>query len=99
LQTIIEALRYATTGVAPPGTLAGKSFVYDPNLTNHGESLGQVKLRFKTTKKQVMQVKRSIKCTLKRDRKVEMKNMEPTLEFETKHGEVRKINLKFSAVF
>ncbi|XP_059483386.1 DNA repair protein RAD50 [Neocloeon triangulifer] len=83
--TIIESLRYATTGVCPPGTDKGKSFVYDPKLTRAGESLGQVKLRFNSTKKTVMQIKRSVRCTTKGN-KIEMKTLEPTVEYIDKYG-------------
>lgn len=30
--TVIEALRYATTGEFPPGSDRGKSFIHDPTL-------------------------------------------------------------------
>lgn len=32
IQTIIECLKYVTTGLMPPGTMGGKSFVFDPKL-------------------------------------------------------------------
>ncbi|CAB3360173.1 Hypothetical predicted protein [Cloeon dipterum] len=85
--TIIESLRYATTGQAPPGTDKGKSFVYDPKLSRAGESLGQVKLRFNSTRNTVMQIKRSIRCAKNRSDKLEMKTLEPTLEYIDKQGE------------
>lgn len=34
--TIIEALKYATTGEFPPGSDKGKSFIHDPNLGSTG---------------------------------------------------------------
>jgi len=34
--TIIEALKYATTGEFPPDSNKGKSFVHDPNLATTG---------------------------------------------------------------
>ena len=30
--TIIEALRYVTSGEAPPGTEKGKTWIYDPRM-------------------------------------------------------------------
>ncbi|CAB4436348.1 unnamed protein product [Rhizophagus irregularis] len=44
--TIIEALRYATTGLCPPGTSRGKTFVMDPNLYGENEVKAQIKLEF-----------------------------------------------------
>lgn len=34
--TIIEALKYATTGEFPPSSDKGKSFIHDPNLASTG---------------------------------------------------------------
>lgn len=34
--TIIEALKYATTGEYPPGSDKGKSFIHDPMLATTG---------------------------------------------------------------
>ncbi|KAJ8871344.1 hypothetical protein PR048_027661 [Dryococelus australis] len=31
--TVIEALKYATTGDAPPGSMRGQSFIHDPKLS------------------------------------------------------------------
>ncbi|EFN87868.1 DNA repair protein RAD50 [Harpegnathos saltator] len=41
--TIIEALKYATTGEFPPGSEKGKSFIHDPNLASTGSIRGVVK--------------------------------------------------------
>ena len=32
LQTIIECLKMATTGVLPPNTRSGQSFIHDPRV-------------------------------------------------------------------
>lgn len=45
--TIIECLKYATTGALPPGASAGQSFVHDPKMAGTSEIKGQIKLRFK----------------------------------------------------
>lgn len=45
-QTIIEALKFITTGVMPVGTQGGKSFVCDPKLVSRPEVVGEVKLNF-----------------------------------------------------
>ncbi|XP_020285711.1 DNA repair protein RAD50 [Pseudomyrmex gracilis] len=41
--TIIEALKYATTGEFPPGSDKGKSFIHDPILATTGSVRGVVK--------------------------------------------------------
>ncbi|XP_029680101.1 DNA repair protein RAD50 [Formica exsecta] len=41
--TIIEALKYATTGVFPPGSDKGRSFIHDPMLATTGSVRGVVK--------------------------------------------------------
>lgn len=43
-QTIIEALKYVTTGIAPPGTGKGREFVHDPCLTEKRDVLAQIRL-------------------------------------------------------
>ena len=45
--TIIECLKYATTGALPPGSAAGQSFVHDPKMSHSQEVKGQIKLKFK----------------------------------------------------
>ena len=44
--TIIECLRYATTGDTPPGSGGGKSFVHDPKMAEKTKVKGCVKLVF-----------------------------------------------------
>ena len=43
--TIIECLKYATTGDQPPNT-RGSAFVHDPMMANEKKVKAQVKLRF-----------------------------------------------------
>lgn len=45
--TIIECLKYATTGALPPGASSGQSFVHDPKIAGTPEVKGQIKLKFK----------------------------------------------------
>ncbi|CAG8803990.1 17531_t:CDS:2, partial [Racocetra persica] len=44
--TIIECLKYATTGDLPPGAKIGGAFIHDPTLVDEAEVKGQVKLEF-----------------------------------------------------
>lgn len=44
--TIIECLKYVTTGDTPPGTGKGQQFVHDPKMAREAAVKGQVKLQF-----------------------------------------------------
>ncbi|KAF4521198.1 hypothetical protein B566_EDAN011220 [Ephemera danica] len=88
--TIIECLRYATTGNTPPSTDKGRSFVYDPKLTNGGEVKGQVKLQFVNLKGEKMAVTRTLQVT-QRLGKLEMKTVDPLLNMFDEKGEVKSV--------
>ncbi|KAA8574892.1 hypothetical protein EYC84_004133 [Monilinia fructicola] len=47
--TIIECLKYATTGGQPPNSKVGGAFIHDPKLCGEKEVLAQVKLSFQST--------------------------------------------------
>ena len=42
--TIIESLRTMTSGSMPPHTLAGKTFIHDPRLSNQPQTKAALKL-------------------------------------------------------
>ncbi|KAA0164969.1 hypothetical protein FNF28_03593 [Cafeteria roenbergensis] len=44
--TIIECLKYITTGQAPPNTSRGREFVHDPSILALSDVKAQIKLRF-----------------------------------------------------
>ena len=46
--TIIEALRYITTGSQPPLSDGGKSFIHDPKLSGQTSTKAQIRLSFRT---------------------------------------------------
>ena len=48
--TIIECLRTMTAGSMPPHTMAGKTFLHDPRISNVPETKAAIKLKFTTTK-------------------------------------------------
>ena len=58
--TIIECLKYSTTGAMPPGVGPGASFVHDPKLSGMTEVKGLVKLRFLNTGGKMMVVVRTM---------------------------------------
>ncbi|EKG13927.1 Recombination/repair protein Rad50 [Macrophomina phaseolina MS6] len=64
--TIIECLKYATTGELPPNSDRGKSFIHDPNLCGEKEVLAQVKMSFKATSGVKMVSTRSLQLTVKK---------------------------------
>ncbi|PRP84324.1 hypothetical protein PROFUN_07625 [Planoprotostelium fungivorum] len=49
--TIIECLKYACTGEAPPNTSKGQAFIHDPKVAGEREIKAQIKLRFKSKAK------------------------------------------------
>lgn len=62
--TIIECLKYATTGDLPPNSKGG-AFVNDPKIANETEVKAQVKLKFKSMNGQKMVCTRSISLSQK----------------------------------
>ncbi|KAK4555948.1 DNA repair protein rad50 [Recurvomyces mirabilis] len=64
--TIIECLRYATTGDLPPNAKQNGAFVHDPALCGEKEVMAQVKLRFKDRGGTVYTCTRSLQLTVKK---------------------------------
>ncbi|CAZ80011.1 unnamed protein product [Tuber melanosporum] len=63
--TIIECLKYATTGDLPPNSKGG-AFIHDPKMCGEKEVLAQVKLSFKSTSDAKMVCTRSLQLTVKK---------------------------------
>lgn len=63
--TIIECLRYATTGDLPPNSKGG-AFIHDPKISAEKEVLAQVKLAFISTNGTQMICTRSMQLTIKK---------------------------------
>ncbi|KAG0353823.1 DNA repair protein rad50 [Gamsiella multidivaricata] len=61
--TIIECLKYATTGDLPPGSKGG-AFVNDPKMSDSPSVKAQVRLRFKNVNNQTMSIIRSLSLTV-----------------------------------
>ena len=76
--TIIECLKYATTGEQPPGTRGG-AFVHDPKMANEKEVKAQVKLRFYAANGTRMVVVRNLSVTVKKTAGLTMKTLESIL--------------------
>lgn len=75
--TIIECLKYATTGELPPNSKGG-AFIHDPSLTGEREVLAQVKLKFRTPPNAEHVVSRRIQLTVKKTTRSQ-KTLESTL--------------------
>ena len=66
--TIIECLKYATTGALPPGSAAGQSFVHDPKMSHSQEVKGQIKLKFKNKLGNTMVCQRDLQVSQARSK-------------------------------
>ncbi|KAJ6559188.1 hypothetical protein DFH09DRAFT_921753 [Mycena vulgaris] len=76
--TIIECLKYATTGDQPPNTRGG-AFIHDPKMANEKEVKAQVKLRFHAANGQRMLAVRNLSVTVKKTAGLTMKTLESIL--------------------
>ncbi|KAF5385696.1 hypothetical protein D9757_005521 [Collybiopsis confluens] len=79
--TIIECLKYATTGDQPPNTRGG-AFVHDPKMANEKEVKAQVKLRFFAANGQRMLAVRNLSVTAKKTAGLTMKTLESILAID-----------------
>lgn len=84
--TIIECLKYATTGDQPPGTRGG-AFIHDPKMANEKEVKAQVKLRFYAANGQRMLAVRNLSVTLKKTAGMTMKTLESILALDNGNSE------------
>jgi len=82
-QTIIESLKYVTTGDMPPNTKGG-AFIHDPGLANDSTVAGEVKLRFKNVNGARMIVNRRVQVTKKKGGTggLTMKTLEGVLSYD-----------------
>ncbi|OLN84343.1 DNA repair protein RAD50 [Colletotrichum chlorophyti] len=77
--TIIECLKYATTGEQPPNSKGG-AFVHDPKLCGEKEVLAQVKLAFTSTGGLKCVATRSLQLTVKKTAR-SLKTLEGSLVY------------------
>ena len=64
--TIIECLKYATTGELPPNSKTGGAFIHDPKLCGEKEVHAQVKLLFDDPRGSQMVVTRNLLLSVKK---------------------------------
>uniref|UniRef100_A0A667YI07 RAD50 double strand break repair protein n=1 Tax=Myripristis murdjan TaxID=586833 RepID=A0A667YI07_9TELE len=62
--TIIECLKYATTGELPPGAKGG-AFVHDPKDAHETDVRAQIRLQFTDVNGEKVTIQRSMSCTQK----------------------------------
>jgi DNA repair protein RAD50 len=89
--TIIESLKYITTGDQPPNTRGG-AFIHDPKMANEKEVRAQVKLRFAAANGKKMLAVRNLSVTVKKAGGLTMKTLESILAAdggEEKTGKAR----------
>lgn len=84
--TIIECLKYATTGDQPPNTRGG-AFVHDPKMANEKEVKAQVKLRFHAANGTRMLAVRNLSVTVKKTSGLTMKTLESILSISEGDGD------------
>ncbi|PWZ03080.1 putative RAD50-DNA repair protein [Testicularia cyperi] len=77
--TIIECLKYATTGDLPPNTKGG-AFVHDPQMASATEVKAQVRLRFYAANKVRMNCVRNLQVSRKKGGGLTMKTLEGLLQ-------------------
>ena len=90
--TIIECLKYATTGDQPPNTRGG-AFIHDPKMANEKEVKAQVKLRFVAANGTKLLAVRNLSVSVKKTGGLTMKTLESVLalaDSKDKTGKVRR---------
>jgi DNA repair protein RAD50 len=75
--TIIECLKYATTGELPPNSKGG-AFIHDPKLCGEREVFAQVKLRYNVPPHTSYVATRSLQLTMKKTARA-LKTLEGTI--------------------
>ncbi|PAA60343.1 hypothetical protein BOX15_Mlig019249g1 [Macrostomum lignano] len=97
--TIIECLKYATTGELPPGAKTNGSFVHDPKLTGEATIRAKVGIKMIDVFKQPMMVTRSLEATQKQNqRSVTVRTMDATIKRVLPNGQVQSLNQKCTSI-
>ncbi|ORX56659.1 hypothetical protein BCR36DRAFT_165343 [Piromyces finnis] len=89
--TIIECLKYATTGDLPPNSKGG-AFIHDPKIANETEIKAQIKLKFSNLSGTHLVATRSIQSTQKKN-SITQKTLESVLMYkDSVTGEQKSIS-------
>lgn len=96
--TIIECLKYITTGDLPPNAKGG-AFVHDPSMAGESTVMAEVMLRFRNAAGTKLVASRRLQVTKKKTAGITMKTLEGTLSYnddgrEGSSGKRRTISTK-----
>lgn len=91
--TIIECLRYVTTGDAPPGSHNGRNFVHDPKMARENVVNGNVKLQFRGMDNKLYVITRCMEATQKA-KQVATKTLDATLTRKLDDGTMNSLSMK-----
>ncbi|KAF2664025.1 hypothetical protein BT63DRAFT_418168 [Microthyrium microscopicum] len=91
--TIIECLRYITTGELPPNSATGGAWLHDPKLVGENEVLGHIKMSFTGTAGEYMICDRKLQLTVKKASRSQ-KALEGVLKIIKKNGEETVVSSK-----
>jgi len=91
--TIIEALKFITTGVQPPNAENGKAWVHDPQLSDVVLVKGQIRLLLNDLNRQNHLVIRSFQVTQKKDKR-EFKALDSSIAHKDEKGQNVSVSKK-----
>ncbi|CAH7665766.1 AAA domain-domain-containing protein [Phakopsora pachyrhizi] len=96
--TIIECLKYITTGDLPPNTKGG-AFVHDPGMAGESTVMAEVLLRFKNAAGTKLVASRRLQVSRRKNAGLTMKTLEGTLSYHddkrsTQNSKRRTISTK-----
>jgi DNA repair protein RAD50 len=93
--TIVECLKFLSTGSLPPGSRSGQSIVNDPTMTDSTEVKGAIKMKFTNKAGKSCMVARSLMIARKRS-KMEFKQLDGTIKMTNEFGEEVSLSHKCS---
>ncbi|XP_061165388.1 DNA repair protein RAD50-like [Saccostrea echinata] len=94
--TIIECLKYMTTGVMPPGSKGG-AFIHDPKVAQERQVKAQIRLQFRDVTNNRMVIQRIMEATQKL-KKIEMKTLDGVITRYDVNGEKKSISSKCAEI-
>ncbi|XP_013776467.1 DNA repair protein RAD50-like [Limulus polyphemus] len=95
--TIIECLKYITTGDMPPNCGRGGSFVHDPKVAREQEVKGQIKLQFQDVLGKQAVLTRSI-VAIQKQKKIETRTLEGVISRRAPNGEKISMSSKCAQI-
>ncbi|CAL8106543.1 unnamed protein product [Calicophoron daubneyi] len=97
--TIIECLKYATTGDLPPGSKTGCSFIHDPRVAREVEVKAKVTLQLRDVRGQPMVVSRALVATQREKAKQgTLKTLDGSIKRQLPDGRVTSISSKCAEI-